>query len=277
VGPFDVVEKLPNPSEPAPQPTIISGCGSRPSSNGHRGRLRRTVLKMKRDAEAMPAERAVWFREQRDLERQLRFIQEEFRAGFELVASIDRPAVSIFGSARTLDTDPWTEHTERLAAGFAREGWAVVTGGGPGLMAAANRGAKLAGGLSVGLGITLPHEQLMNEWLDLSYEFTHFYARKVCFVKASEGFVAAPGGWGTNDELFEALVLIQTRTIRHFPVVLFGADHWRPFLRWSRDLRDHRLVSAADLDLLTVTDDPDEAVRLVLACYRRECDHVEHA
>jgi uncharacterized protein (TIGR00730 family) len=232
---------------------------------------------MQRDARAMPADRAVWLREQRDLDRQLQFMEAEFRAGFELVASIDRPAVSIFGSARTLETDPWTENAERLGAGFAREGWAVVTGGGPGLMAAANRGAKRAGGLSVGLGIKLPREQKLNEWLDVSYEFTHFYARKVCFVKASEGFVAAPGGWGTNDELFEALVLIQTGTIRHFPVVLFGVDHWRPFLNWSRDLGDHRLVSPADLDLVTVTDDPDEAVHLVVDCYRRDCDHVEHA
>ena len=231
---------------------------------------------MQRDGK-MSVELAVWFRDQRDVDVQLGYIQQEFRAGFDLVASIDRPAVSIFGSARTLDSDPWTERTERLAAGFAREGWAVVTGGGPGLMAAANRGAKRAGGLSVGLGIKLPREQLMNDWLDLSYEFTHFYARKVCFVKVSEGFVAAPGGWGTNDELLEALVLIQTGTVRHFPVVLFGIDHWRPFIEWSRDLRDHHLVSPEDLDLVTVTDDPDEAVHLVVRCYRRECDHVENA
>jgi uncharacterized protein (TIGR00730 family) len=185
----------------------------------------------------VPAERALWEREQRDIEPQLAFIRDEFRAGFELVARIDRPAVSIFGSARVPEDHPWCRTASAIAAIFAREGWAVVTGGGPGVMEAANRGAKEAGGLSVGLGIQLPHEEDLNPWLDLSYVFRHFYARKVCFVKASEGFIACPGGWGTSDELFEALVLIQTGKIDHFPscwsAMGTGIGSTRGPRRWS--------------------------------------------
>ena len=229
---------------------------------------------MERDTSRMPAERAMWFREEEDLERDLRFIHDEFKAGLELVASIDRPTAAIFGSARIAEDHPWYAAARALGAGFAREGWAVVTGGGPGLMEAANRGAKEAGGLSIGLGIKLPREERMNDWLDLSYEFKHFYARKVCFVKASEGFISCPGGWGTNDELYEALVLIQTGKVQHFPVVLFGDGHWRWFVEWSDAMVDEGMIEAADLDIVTLTDDPDEAIAAVLACYRRECGHV---
>jgi len=224
---------------------------------------------MERATDRMPVERSLFFREESDLDRQLRFLQEEFRAGFELVARIDRPAVSIFGSARLTADDPWYELASRTGAGFAREGFGVITGGGPGVMEAANRGAKEAGGLSVGLGIELPHEQSLNAWLDLSYDFKHFYARKVCFVKASEGFVAFPGGFGTNDELFEALTLIQTRKIRRFPVVLFGREHWEPMVAWFRGtLLGEHTISANDLDLFVVTDDPEVAVRAVVDPYR---------
>jgi uncharacterized protein (TIGR00730 family) len=226
-----------------------------------------------RSVERMPVERSMWFREDRDLDRSLDFIREEFRAGFELVRRIDRPAVSIFGSARISSDDLWYRRTMEVATAFTREGFAVVTGGGPGLMEAGNRGAKEAGGLSVGLGIELPHEQGLNAWVDLSYEFKHFYARKVCFVRASEGFVAAPGGWGTNDELFEALTLIQTHKIEHFPVVLFGSDHWEPFREWSTTMVQERLISQDDLSLVSITDDPDECVRTVVNCYRRMCGH----
>jgi uncharacterized protein (TIGR00730 family) len=215
----------------------------------------------------VPAERALWQREQRDLEPQLAFIREEFRAGFELVARIDRPAVSVFGSARVGEDHPWYRLARSVGRAFAERGWAVVTGGGPGLMEAANRGAKEAGGLSVGLGIRLPHEQDLNGWLDLSYDFKHFYARKVCFVKASEGFVTCPGGWGTSDELFEALVLIQTAKINHFPVVLTGDGHWEGFRRWSEAMVDEGTLSAADLDIVTYTNDPDEAADAVVTCY----------
>jgi hypothetical protein len=224
-----------------------------------------------------PAERAIWSREEEDVESDLDFIRQEFRMGFELIARIDRPAVSIFGSARIEPDHPWYAKVMEVAASFVREGFAVITGGGPGLMEAGNRGAREAGGLSVGLGIELPWEQSLNGWLDMSYLFKHFYARKVCFVKASEGFVAAPGGWGTNDELYEALTLIQTHKIEHFPVVLFGREHWEPFLAWSRRMAGEGLIDEADLRLVTVTDEPDEAVRSVAACYRRECEHVRGA
>jgi len=222
----------------------------------------------------VPPERALWQREQRDIEAQLAFIREEFEAGFELVAKIDRPAASVFGSARIGEGHPWYALARAIGRSFARHGWAVVTGGGPGLMQAANRGAKDEGGLSVGLGIELPHEESMNTWLDLSYDFKHFYARKVCFVKASEGFVTCPGGWGTSDELFEALVLIQTAKIHHFPVVLAGDGHWSWFRRWSERMVREGTLSASDLDIVSFTDDPDEAVDIVIACYRGDCGHV---
>jgi uncharacterized protein (TIGR00730 family) len=222
----------------------------------------------------MPPERALWHREERDLDRQLSFVRDEFRAGFELVAQIDRPAVSVFGSARIGEAHPWYRLARAVGGAFAHEGWAVVTGGGPGLMEAANRGAKEAGGLSVGFGIRLPHEEGLNGWLDLAYEFKHFYARKVCFVKASEGFVACPGGWGTSDELFEALVLIQTEKVHHFPVVLAGDGHWRRFTEWSERMVADAMLSERDLEIVSYTDDPEEAARLVVTCYRRECAHV---
>jgi uncharacterized protein (TIGR00730 family) len=160
------------------------------------------------------------------------------------------------------------------AARFARAGFAVVTGGGPGIMEAANRGAKEAGGLSVGFDIELPHEQAPNAYLDISLTFHHFYARKTMFVKAAEGFVVFPGGFGTLDEFFESLTLIQTGKVRHFPVVLFGHSHWDEMLAWvDGKLLDEGLVSSDDLRLLSVTDDPAEAVRIVVSCYRGECDH----
>jgi uncharacterized protein (TIGR00730 family) len=225
------------------------------------------------EAGQMPAERALWHREQRDLESQLTFVREEFEAGFRLVAEIDRPAASVFGSARIGEEHPWYAFARAVGRTFAREGWAVVTGGGPGLMEAANRGAKEAGGLSVGLGIQLPREQHLNRWLDLSYDFKHFYARKVCFVKASEGFVTCPGGWGTNDELLEALVLIQTAKIHHFPVVLAGDDYWNSFRRWSERMVEVGTLAPADLDIVSYTADPEEAASTVITCYRRECSH----
>jgi hypothetical protein len=208
------------------------------------------------------------------VDRQVAAIQEEFRRGFELVNTIDRPAVSIFGSARLDQTDPaygWAMATGRT---FAERGWAVVTGGGPGIMEAANRGCREAGGLSVGFNIRLPHEQGSNPFLDLTLDFNHFYARKTMFVKAAEGFVVFPGGFGTLDELFEALTLLQTAVIRHFPVVLFGSEHWRPLLAWARGelLRDG-LISPPDLELVSVTDDPAVATQTVIECYERTCAH----
>jgi uncharacterized protein (TIGR00730 family) len=205
-------------------------------------------------------------------------IAEEFRLGFEAVDSIDRPAVTIFGSARAREgSDAYRlgRETGRL---FAEAGWAVVTGGGPGAMQAANRGAKEGGGLSVGFNIELPHEQHVNPYLDVSLTFRHFYARKTMFVKAAEGFVVLPGGFGTVDELFESLTLIQTGKVLHFPVVLLDRAFWQPLLDWGREsLLGGGMVSPEDVELLTVTDEPREAVEVVLERYERRCAEVPAA
>ncbi len=206
--------------------------------------------------------------------RQVAGIAEEFRLGFETVNRIDRPAVSIFGSARTHHADASYALATATGRAFAERGWAVVTGGGPGVMEAANRGCREAGGLSVGFNIRLPHEQGDNGYLDIALEFSHFYARKTMFVKAAEGFIVFPGGFGTLDELYESLTLIQTGVIRHFPIVLFGSDHWAPQLTWWRgDLLHQDLIAEDDLRLVSVTDDPEVAVRTVVACYEHTCDH----
>ena len=210
-----------------------------------------------------------------DVEEHVAKIAADFRGGFEAVARIDRPAVTIFGSARTpAGTKPF-EDARDVARRFAEAGWAVVTGGGPGVMEAANRGAKEGGGLSVGFNIELPHEQHENPYLDIEYTFQHFYARKTMFVKAAEGYVVFPGGFGTMDELFESLTLIQTGKVEHFPVVLFDVDYWTELLVWVRNeaLADG-MISPEDVELLHLTDDPDEAVQLVLDCYERRCAHV---
>jgi uncharacterized protein (TIGR00730 family) len=212
---------------------------------------------------------------QEDLERHVAAIAGEFRQGFEAVDSIDRPAVTIFGSARIREGDPIYEQAREIARRFAERGWAVVTGGGPGVMEAANRGAQEGGGLSVGFNIELPHEQRSNGYIDLSLTFRHFYARKTMFVKAAEGFVVFPGGFGTADELFEALTLIQTGKVLHFPVVLVGSDYWDELLVWVRDeLLEDGMISPDDVDLLFVTDDLDEAIAHVLDCYDRRCAHM---
>jgi uncharacterized protein (TIGR00730 family) len=198
-------------------------------------------------------------------------IAREFWAGFAAVDKIgDRPAVSIFGSARaTEDSEPYRRARE-VGRRFGEKGWAVITGGGPGVMEAANRGAKEGGGLSVGFNIELPHEQGSNPYLDISYTFKHFYARKVCFVKPAEGFVIFPGGFGTLDELFEALTLIQTGKAQNFPVVLVDSDYWGEMLDWVRgELLADGMISPEDLELLHVTDDLEFAVDVVLECYER--------
>jgi uncharacterized protein (TIGR00730 family) len=199
-------------------------------------------------------------------------IAEEFRSGFEAVARIRRPAVALFGSARVDENSRPYREARAVARRFAEAGWAVITGGGPGVMEAANRGAQEGGGLSVGFNIRLPHEQESNPYLDISYTFDHFYARKVCFVKPAEGFVIFPGGFGTLDELYEALTLIQTGKVLHFPVVLFDRDYWQEMLDWIRDeLLADGMISPDDLELLYTTDDVDEAVQIVLDCYERRC------
>jgi uncharacterized protein (TIGR00730 family) len=204
-------------------------------------------------------------------------IAEEFYEGFEAVARIDRPAVSIFGSARVAEGSMPYESARATAKLFGEAGWAVITGGGPGVMEAANRGCKEGGGLSVGFNIELPHEQHENPYLDIELEFQHFYARKTMFVKPAEGFIVFPGGFGTADELFESLTLIQTGKVRHFPVVLFGSDFWTPLLAWIHGtLLPIGMVSPEDLDLLTLTDSPEEALDYVVDCYERRCAELPH-
>jgi uncharacterized protein (TIGR00730 family) len=196
-------------------------------------------------------------------------IGREFFAGFEEVERIDRPAVSCFGSARSPEGSHPYELARETARLFAETGWAVVTGGGPGVMEAANRGCREGGGLSVGFGIELPDEQKLNDYIDLGLVFDHFYARKTMFVKAAEGFCVFPGGFGTADELFESLVLIQTGKVMHFPVVLMGEAYWTPLLEWvRRSALADGMVSPEDLALLTLTDDPQIAVETVLDAYR---------
>ena len=192
-------------------------------------------------------------------------IADEFREGFVAVARIDRPAVTVFGSARIREDHPAYAQAREVGRLLAQAGFAVVTGGGPGVMEAANRGASEGGGLSVGFNIELPHEQALNPYVDLGLTFKHFYVRKTMFVKAAEGFVIFPGGFGTLDELFESLTLIQTGKVLHFPVILFDAAYWQPLLDFIRDrLLADAMISREDLALLTVTDDPQEVVRMVL-------------
>jgi uncharacterized protein (TIGR00730 family) len=195
-------------------------------------------------------------------------IADEFFHGFEIVEQIDRPAATFFGSARVPEGSRPYEAARTTAGLFAQAGWAVVTGGGPGVMEAANRGCQEAGGLSVGFNIELPHEQGGNPYTDLSMTFHHFYARKTMFVKAAEGFCVFPGGFGTADELFESLTLIQTGKVVHFPLVLFDSEYWAPLVEWAgtRALRDG-MIAPEDLELFSVTDDPEEALELVLASY----------
>ncbi len=208
-----------------------------------------------------------------DIDASVAKIAAEFHAGFEKVALIDRPAVALFGSARVHEGSGPYESARAVGKRFAEEGWAVVTGGGPGVMEGANRGAQEGGGLSVGFNIRLPHEQAPNPYLDIEHTFEHFYPRKVCFVRPSEGFVIFPGGFGTLDELFESLTLIQTGEIRHFPVVLFDSDYWGGMIDWARaQLLADGMISQQDLELLYVTDDVEDAVGHVLGAYGRRCE-----
>src|SRR6266496_1584954 len=195
-------------------------------------------------------------------------IRNEFLEGFRAVERIDRPAVTLFGSARVDEGHPAYEEAREVGRRFAEAGFAVVTGGGPGVMEAANRGAKEGGGLSVGFNIELPHEQHENPYLDIELTFNHFYVRKTMFVKAAEGFVIFPGGFGTLDELFESLTLIQTGKVLHFPVVLLDRDYWQGLLGWLRERPlAEGMVSPEDVELLHLTDSPQEAVARVVDAY----------
>jgi uncharacterized protein (TIGR00730 family) len=191
-------------------------------------------------------------------------IQSEFVTGFGALAEVG-PAVSVFGSARTTPDDPLYELGVRVGRALVEAGYAVITGGGPGAMEAANRGALEAGGTSVGLGIELPYEAGLNPYVDLGVNFRYFFARKTMFVKYAEGFVVLPGGFGTLDELFEAVTLVQTQKVTGFPIVLLGTAYWGGLLAWLRDTASTAgTISLADLELLTVTDDLDEAVATIV-------------
>ncbi|HUJ58239.1 MAG TPA: TIGR00730 family Rossman fold protein [Kofleriaceae bacterium] len=199
-----------------------------------------------------------------DVWRVLR-ITGEVIEGIDSLGDVTR-AVSVFGSARTPPADPYYKAARKTAALLARAGYAIITGGGPGIMEAANRGARDAGGRSIGCNIELPFEQAANPYIDTLINFRYFFVRKTMFIKYSSGFVIFPGGYGTLDELLEALVLIQTGKISHFPIVLFGTSYWSGMLDW---LRAHVLaagnIADADLELVQLTDDPDEAARCIAA------------
>jgi uncharacterized protein (TIGR00730 family) len=199
-------------------------------------------------------------------EQRLDRIRAEIEQGFEALHDVD-DGVSVFGSARIPAGHRWYELGRATAACLAEHGFTVITGGGGGLMEAANRGAAEAGGLSVGLNIQLPHEQELNPYVNRALEFHYFFARKLMFVRYARAFVILPGGFGTLDEMFESLTLIQTHRIKHFPTILVGTDHWAPLLDWIDDnLEDPAMISTADLELLVTADTPDEV-----------CAHVERA
>ncbi len=192
-------------------------------------------------------------------------IQSEFVKGFDSLADVG-PAISVFGSARTKPDSPYYATGVEVGRRLVEAGVAVITGGGPGSMEAANRGAVEAGGLSIGLGIELPFEEGMNEWVSLGVDFRYFFARKTMFVKYAQGFVVLPGGLGTLDELFEAMVLVQTSKVSQFPIVLVDKGFWGPLLDWIRDVQvDRGLVSASDLDIISLVDTAEEAVKLVMS------------
>jgi uncharacterized protein (TIGR00730 family) len=187
-------------------------------------------------------------------------IMSEFVEGFDALAEIP-PAISVFGSARISEDDPMYTAARDVGAAIATAGLAVITGGGPGIMEAANRGAHEAGGVSIGCNIELPFEQATNPYADIAIDFEHFFVRKTMFVKYAEGFVVFPGGFGTLDELFESLTLIQTGKVVHFPVILFGSDYWNGLVTWLRErLVAEGKIAPEDLDIFTVVDDPAEVV-----------------
>jgi uncharacterized protein (TIGR00730 family) len=191
-------------------------------------------------------------------------IQAEFVEGFGALAELG-PAISVFGSARSRPGHPDYDKGVKLGGALANAGFAVITGGGPGAMEAANMGASQAGGVSVGLGIELPFESGLNEWVDIGINFRYFFARKTMFVKYAQGFIALPGGFGTFDEIFEAITLVQTRKVTSFPIVLLGTRYWGGLLQWLKDsvLADGK-INEQDLELLHVTDDIDEAVSIMV-------------
>ena len=222
------------------------------------------------DEEILGAESTIVASELAEHER-LQRIHDELDHAFATMAPVKR-GVSVFGSARIPPGDRYYELARAIGRGLGERGLEVITGGGPGCMEAANRGAQDAGALSIGLNIELPFEQKPNPYLDVSLDFHYFFTRKVVFVRYSNGFVVVPGGFGTLDELFEALVLVQTHKIRPFPVVLVGTEFWAPLIDWIRDkLVAEGMIAADDLDLFHLSDDPDEVCRLVSASADVHC------
>lgn len=194
-------------------------------------------------------------------------IMSEFVHGFDTLAGLP-PAVTIFGSARTRTDSPVYGVAEQVGRSLVNAGFAVITGGGPGIMEAANRGAREAGGISVGLNIELPFEQSLNPFVNVAVSFRYFFVRKTMFAKYAEAFVIFPGGFGTLDEMFEALTLIQTDKLQHFPVLLYGSDYWKPLLDWlSGTVEDHGNISPRDLDLMQVTDSVDHIVDTIVRAH----------
>jgi uncharacterized protein (TIGR00730 family) len=214
------------------------------------------------DEELLEAETAAIVSELSD-EARLERIHEELKQGFAALSHVGK-AVSIFGSARTPAGHPQYEQARRVARMLGSAGWAIITGGGPGVMEAANRGARDAGVPSIGVDIELPHEQAMNPYVDVGLTFHYFFARKVMFVRYASAFVAFPGGFGTLDELFEAATLRQTQKIRHFPILLVGSDYWRGLLDWLRDpvLREGK-IAGEDVERLQVVDEPSEVLAIL--------------
>jgi uncharacterized protein (TIGR00730 family) len=198
-------------------------------------------------------------------------IQGEFVSGFNALAEVGA-GVAVFGSARVKEGHAWYEAARSLGAGLSRAGFAVITGGGPGLMEAANRGAREAGGLSIGCNIELPFEQKPNGYSNVSINFRYFFVRKTMFVKYSEGFVIFPGGFGTLDELFEALTLVQTHKIHRFPIVLYDSGYWKGLLGWIEErMIAEGTISPEDLNLLIVSDDVEEICQIMVDCYQKQC------
>jgi uncharacterized protein (TIGR00730 family) len=230
------------------------------------------------DAQTFDEELFLWLeREPADVRaadaERIRDIAAEFARGFDALAGVGR-AVTVFGSARTPADHPNYALARAVGAALGRSGYAVITGGGPGIMEAANRGARDAGALSIGCNIELPREQALNPYLDIELRFRHFFARKVMFVRYACAFVICPGGFGTLDELFESLTLIQTRTIRHFPAILLGDGEWDGLLEWLREraLADGR-IDAGDLTMLHRVSEPSQVPAIVDAAYARQRDY----
>jgi uncharacterized protein (TIGR00730 family) len=241
------------------------------------GRQRSGRISVRPDDDHAATKRARQTEDQRLLQRPIRpeslesdpwrvlRIQSEFVEGFDALGAVG-PAVSVFGSARTKASDREYKRARELGRLLALQGYAVITGGGPGIMEAANRGCQEGGGLSVGCNIELPMEQGLNQYVDLGVEFRYFFVRKVMFVKYADAFVIFPGGYGTLDELFEALTLIQTKKILNFPVILMGGSYWQGLLDWIKEtLIRHATINPEDVDLLRLTDDPVEACEIINA------------